>query len=178
MRRAGTLSAMLVLSFVGALQAQSPNASVTGRVTDTSKAAVEDAKVTLINKGTNIRYEGKTNETGSYYVTDLPIGTYSMEVEKTGFRTVIKPDVVLHVQDVLEINFDMALGSVSESITVEAGAPSIQLTTSSISAVVNSQRARLGISCDTATRRRLRSDSGNGRHKWQPNTRAWPADDH
>src|ERR1700674_1256498 len=142
MRRAVALSAILVLSFAGALQAQSPNASVTGRVTDPGKAAVLDAKVTLINKGTNIRYEGKTNETGSYYMADLPIGTYSMEVEKIGFRTVIKPDVVLHVQDALEINFEVALGSVAESITVESGAPVIQVTTSSIGSVVNSTTVR------------------------------------
>ena len=142
MRSAVVLSAILVLSFIGALHAQSPNASVTGRVTDASKAAIQDAKVTLINKGTNIHYESKTNETGSYYVADLPIGTYSMEVEKIGFRTVIKPDVILHVQDALEINFEVALGSVSESVTVEAGAPAIQLTTSSIGSVVNSTTVR------------------------------------
>jgi len=142
MPRAVALLAILVLSLAGALQAQSPNASVTGRVADPSKASVPDAKVTLINKGTNLRYQGVTNESGSYYITDLLPGTYRLEVNKIGFKTVIKPDIILHVQDVLEINFEMTLGSVVESITVEGGAPAIQTTTSSLSAVVNSTTVR------------------------------------
>jgi outer membrane receptor protein involved in Fe transport len=136
--KAAALALTLVLSPVGALQAQSTNATVTGRVTDPSKAVIADAKVTLISIATNLRYEGTTNATGTYYVTNLPARTYRMEVEKPGFKTVIKPDIVLHVQDVLELNFEMAVGSVAESITVEGGAPAIQLATSSVSAVVNS----------------------------------------
>lgn len=142
MSRAVALVAILVLCFAGALQAQSPNASVTGRVTDASKADILDAKVRLINKGTTIRYEAKTNETGSYYIADVPVGTYSMEVEKIGFRMVIKPEVVLHVQDAVEINFEMAVGSVVESVTVESGTPPIQLTTSAIQSVVSSTTIR------------------------------------
>ena len=46
-----------------------------------------------------------------------------MEVEKVGFKSVIKPDITLHVQDALQINFEMSLGSVSESITVPEGSP-------------------------------------------------------
>jgi hypothetical protein len=141
-RKVAVLTVTIVLSLVGALQAQSPNATVTGRVTDPSKAVIPDAKVTLINAGTNVLYHGTTSKTGSYYVTELPPGTYRLEVEKIGFRTVIQSDIVLHVQDVREVNFDMALGSVSESVTVEAGPPEVQLATSSISAVVNSITVR------------------------------------
>jgi hypothetical protein len=47
-------------------------------------------------------------------------------VEKFAFRTVVKPDVELHVQDVIALNFSMELGSVTQSVTVEAGAPLIQ----------------------------------------------------
>jgi Carboxypeptidase regulatory-like domain/TonB-dependent Receptor Plug Domain len=133
-----TVLAALVLACSGAIQAQNPNATVTGRVTDPSKATIVNVAVSLINTGTNIIYRGETNATGSYYVTDVPPGTYRMELEKPGFKTVIKPDIVLHVQDALEVNFEMALGSISQSVTVEAGAPTVQLTSSSISAVVTS----------------------------------------
>src|SRR5258708_26474353 len=137
MRRVAVLAA-LVLACSGTIQAQNPNATVTGRVTDPSKATIVNVAVSLINTGTNIIYKGETNATGSYYVTDVPPGTYRMELEKPGFKTVIKPDIVLHVQDALEVNFEMALGSISQSVTVEAGAPTVQLTSSSISAVVTS----------------------------------------
>jgi len=143
--KVAVLAVMTILFFLGlagALQAQTTNASVTGRVTDPSGAVVPGATVNLINTATGIRYGGKTNGTGSYYVRDLLPGTYRAEVEARGFRTVIKPGIVLHVQDVIEMNFEMALGSTSESVTVQAGTPTVQLVTSSIGAVVNSVTVR------------------------------------
>ncbi len=123
------------------VSAQSTSASLTGRVTDPEKRLIVDAKVVAINVGTNVRHEGATNGSGEYYVTNLPPGTYRIEVEKTGFRTVLKPDVVLHVQDTLEINFEMTLGSVSESITVTGGAPLLNTQDATVSTVVDRQFA-------------------------------------
>src|SRR5215469_15987381 len=91
------------LCFLGLLDAQSPNASLTGRFTDPSKAIIIEVRVAAINVGTNIRYETMTNGTGEYYIPNLPPGTYRIEAQKTGFNTVIKPDVVLHVQEAVEI---------------------------------------------------------------------------
>ena len=98
--------------------AQSTLASLTGRITDPNKAVINGATVTVINTGTGIHYQGLTNETGEYYVTDLPPGRYRIEVEKLGFKAVIQSGVILHVQDALEVNFEMTLGSASESVTV------------------------------------------------------------
>ena len=142
MKRLLTLIFLIVFSSVSALRAQTTNVSVTGRVDDPSKAAIAGVKVTLTNEETNLQFVGKTNDTGSYYVSDIPPGTYRMVIEKTGFRTLIKPGIVLHVQDALQIDFEMALGSVTETITVGGGAPTVQLTTSSISSVVTSTTVR------------------------------------
>ena len=60
---------------------------------------------------------------GVYNLPDLPPETYRLEIEKTGFKKLIKPDVVLPVQDALEIDFEMTVGSVTESITVQGGTP-------------------------------------------------------
>jgi outer membrane receptor protein involved in Fe transport len=71
----------------------------------------------------------------------VPPGNYRIEASKAGFKTVIKPDVILHVQDVVTINFDMVLGSAAESVTVEGGTPLINTSDASVSTVVDRQFA-------------------------------------
>ncbi len=100
-----------------------------------------EAKVIVINTGTRIRYETITNRIGSYYVTNLSPGKYRIEVEKLGFKAVIKADLVLHVQDVLEVNFEMMLGSASESVTVRGGAPLVDTESSTVGTVVEQRKA-------------------------------------
>jgi len=133
--------AIVVLSAVIPLCGQSTNASLTGRITDPSKAVIADARVTVINTSTRVHYEGVTNETGSYYVTNLPPGTYRIEVEKLGFKAVITSDVILHVQDALEVNFEMVLGSASESVTVQGGRPQLDTESSTVGTVVEQRKA-------------------------------------
>ncbi len=125
---------------VSPLRAQSTNASLTGRITDATKAVVPNVKVIVINTGTRVHYETVTNATGSYYVTNLPPGTYRIEVEKLGFKVVIKSDLVLHVQDALDINFEMVLGSATESVTVRGGAPLLDTESSTIGTVVEQRK--------------------------------------
>ena len=57
------------------------------------QGVVPDSKVIVINTGTRVHYDSVTNETGSYYVTNLPPGTYRIEVEKLGFKAVIKSGI-------------------------------------------------------------------------------------
>src|ERR1700736_3636433 len=133
--------AALMIFPVRSVIAQSSNASLTGRITDSSKAVTPDAKVIAINTGTRVRYETVTNETGSYYVTNLPPGTYRIEVEKLGFKAVLKTDIILHVQDTLEINFEMVLGSASESVTVRGGAPLLDTESSTMGTIVEQRKA-------------------------------------
>src|SRR6266446_743723 len=97
--RRGVRALLLSALLAGVLHAQSTSASLTGRITDPNKAVIRDAKVTAINTGTAIHYQGLTNETGAYYISDLPPGRYRIEVEKLGFKAVIQSGVILHVQD-------------------------------------------------------------------------------
>ncbi len=139
MRRVSALALLFLSSLTPVLRAQSINASLTGRITDPSKALIVDAKVAAISTGTNFRYETTTNASGEYYLANLPPASYRIEVEKPGFQKLIKPDVILHIQDALAIDFEMAVGSASESITVEGGAPLVNSESATVSTVVDSR---------------------------------------
>ena len=136
MRRALAFAALCLVSSPAA-RAQSTNATLTGRITDPSKAAIADAKIVVLNAATNLRYETTSNGSGEYYLTNLPPAAYRIEIEKSGFKKTIKPDVILHVQDALAIDFEMQLGSASESITVEGGAPLVNTESATVSTVID-----------------------------------------
>jgi len=136
-RRVPVLPFLLVVSFPSGLLAQSTNAGLTGRVTDPSRALIAGAKVSATNTATDFRYETTTNASGEYTLANLSPDSYRLEIEKTGFKKLIKPDVILHVQDSLEINFEMAIGSASESVTVESGAPLVNTESATVSTVVD-----------------------------------------
>jgi hypothetical protein len=140
MRILPVLLLLFFSSYPAVLRAQSTNGTVSGRVTDPGKAVISDAKVAAINEGTNVRYENASNDAGEFYLTNLPPGNYRIEIEKAGFRKLFKPEVILHVQDVLEIDIEMTLGSGSESITVEGGAPLVETASSEIGGLVNSRQ--------------------------------------
>ena len=88
----------------------------------------------IVNDATGVQYFGKSNEEGVYVVRNLPPGPYRLQVGKTGFKTIIKPDVVLNVEDALAINFTLPIGAASEIVTVEGGTPMINTTNTNASA--------------------------------------------
>ena len=86
MRRVAALFILFVFFSSGVLRAQSTNASLTGQVVDQSKSVIPDSKVTLTNKGTNLKYAGTTNQDGIYYVRDYPLANTAWKSKKLGSR--------------------------------------------------------------------------------------------
>jgi len=139
-RRPYVLFAVLfLLTPTPGLRAQSTSGSISGRATDPSRARIAEAKIAAVKAGTNARYETTTNGTGEYFLPSLPPGRYRIEVEKDGFRNLLKPDVIIHVQDALAIDFEMQVGSASNSITVEAGAPLLNTNDATVSTLVDNR---------------------------------------
>jgi hypothetical protein len=117
--------------------AQSPNGTINGIVLDPSGAAIPGAEVVVINDGTGAQYTTRANGMGIYVVSNLPPGPYRIQVSNSGFKTIIKPDIVVHVQDAIAINFTLPIGSASEIVTVQGGAPLINTENATLSTVVD-----------------------------------------
>ncbi|HKF01110.1 MAG TPA: TonB-dependent receptor [Candidatus Sulfotelmatobacter sp.] len=133
------LQVACLLAYTGVLCGQSTNASLSGRVTDTSKARIVAAQIIVVSLDTNTRYQTETNAIGEYFLTNLPPGGYHIEVEKEDFKTLVKPDVILHVQDVLNIDFAMPVGPASETIRVESGAPLLNTSDATVSTLIDNR---------------------------------------
>jgi hypothetical protein len=121
--------------------AADPTATLAGRVDDPTGGVVPGTKVQATNVDTNVSYHGETNDVGAYRISGLPPGRYRMIIEKAGFAKIVKPGIELHVQDVITVNFQMRVGSVSESVTVESGAQMIDTESSAVGTVVDREFA-------------------------------------
>ena len=128
---------MLVLP----LHAQSPNGVLNGQVVDPSSSVIVGAEVLAVNDLTGLQYSTKTDGEGLYVLRNLPPGPYRLQVSKFGFKTIIKPDIILRVQDALALNFTLPVGSFSEVVTVEGGAPLVNTESAAVSTVVDRQFA-------------------------------------
>jgi hypothetical protein len=131
----------VIASLIGVAVGQSPNGTVSGLVLDPSGRAIPGAGVLIVSDVTGVKYPGATNGEGIYAVPNLPPGTYRIQVSKRGFKTLIKPDVMLNVQTAAAINFTLPLGAVSEVVTVEGGAPLINTESATVSTVIDRQFA-------------------------------------
>jgi Carboxypeptidase regulatory-like domain/TonB dependent receptor/TonB-dependent Receptor Plug Domain len=125
--------------FIHSSFAQSPSGTISGIVTDPSGAAIAEAEILVVNDTTRVQYPGRTNQEGIYLVSNLPPGSYRLQVSKLGFKTIIKPDVTLNVQDALALNFSLPLGAVSEVVTIQGGAPLVNTETASVGTVIDRQ---------------------------------------
>lgn len=97
--------AVLLLAF--SLLAQTPNGSINGIVLDSTNRAIAGADVLVINDVTGVKYSSKSNDEGIYVVPNLPPGPYRLQVAKPGFKTLIKPDIILFAKHQLNYLADI-----------------------------------------------------------------------
>jgi hypothetical protein len=141
-RRMKRLIILLLYGFwlsISLVNAQSTNATLSGGVTDPAGTFIVGAEIDIANDTTGVVYSAKTNSSGIYYLSVLPPGQYHVQVSKIGFKTLIKPDVVLNVQSALSLNFSLPVGATSESITVDAVSSSLNTNDASVSTVIDRQ---------------------------------------
>ncbi|MDZ4800840.1 MAG: carboxypeptidase regulatory-like domain-containing protein [Bryobacteraceae bacterium] len=132
-------TALLCLWTTVALFAQSTGtASLVGSVTDSSGAAVPNAKISVRNQESAFVYDSSATENGSYYIPNLNLGTYSITVEAAGFKTAVQRDIVLRINETPRINIQLEVGSVTESVNIQSKAPLLETETAGVGGVLES----------------------------------------
>src|SRR5580692_9688012 len=121
--------------------AQSETATVSGQVVDPSGLNITGAQVKLVDIDRDTSTSVVTNNTSLYIFPSVRPGRYRMEVTVAGFKVVNVTGLIVNVQDHIEQNFRLQVGSVMESVTVTAGAPLVNTTDATVSTVVDRQFA-------------------------------------
>jgi len=112
-----------VLAMASGASGQEVTGSISGTITDLSGANVKGAVVTLTNtdRGQDMRTI-TTGPSGFFTATSLPLGTYTVRVTAGGFKTEIITGLVLHANDALTVNRQLAVGSTDQEVTITADA--------------------------------------------------------
>jgi hypothetical protein len=109
--------------FAGLVSAQGGTATLSGRVTDTSGAVIPSARIVVTNVNTNVSYPTDSNPDGLFNLPSLPPGTYQISVVKQGFQSLVRGPVELTVAEQVAIDFQLQVGVMAQTVTVQAGAP-------------------------------------------------------
>jgi len=125
-----------------ALHAQTYYGTIVGNVTDSSGAAVADAKVTVIDKATNNTFTAVTTQQGSYSVAQLAVGVYDVHIEAGNFKEFIATGVEVHVSTNTSVNATLQVGAVSEKVTVQADAVQVETTSAAVGEVISGTQVR------------------------------------
>lgn len=120
------LAAIAFLAFLPAANAQLYTGSVSGVVTDPSKAAVPGANVSLVDVEKGFVYPAKTNQEGRYVLRDVPPGTYRLSVEAVGFETQRRDRLKLDVNQNISFDFSMKIGTKTQVVEVVASGVHLQ----------------------------------------------------
>jgi hypothetical protein len=137
------LLCVLAAPLMTGLLAQDINSTIEGTVLDPSGASVPKAKVTVTNTDRNqVLRVLTTDASGVYSAPFLPIGTYSVKAEASGFKTNTRTDIVLNVNDVLKINLVMEVGAVTETVEVREAATAVELGTAASATTIEGTQVR------------------------------------
>jgi len=114
-------------------------ATIVGTVTDTNRTVVPNAKITVTQKETGLTRRVTTNDRGVYVVPSLPVGTYAVTAEMSGFKRKTLTEIVLQVNQEPRIDLELEVGQVSETITVTGQAPLLQAENASVGQVIDNR---------------------------------------
>ena len=146
--RSIAISGMIVLLFAflasvstPAAMAQTFRGSIQGTIMDSSGAAVPGAQVKVFSASTGLQRTLTGNEQGEYVASELPLGTYSVTVEKKGFRTTTLTQIPVSVGSPTRADVKLAAGAVSEVIEVNASVPMVETASNTMGGTIEAVEA-------------------------------------
>jgi hypothetical protein len=140
----GALALVLASACISpsSIYAQLLQGVVEGNVTDASGAAVPGAQVTVTNEQTGQSRSGETNEVGAYSFPTVSVGLYSVRVSMDGFQTAQQTGIDVRPNAVTRVNINLQVGQVSETVTVEAIAATLQTDRAEVRQEVTEQQLK------------------------------------
>ncbi|MGH9788252.1 MAG: carboxypeptidase regulatory-like domain-containing protein, partial [Candidatus Acidiferrales bacterium] len=137
------MAALILAVVVSALatSAQTFRGSVSGTVTDSTGAVVPGARVVVKNVDTGLEREAQTDDTGYYVVTELPIGNYSVTVEKEGFQRAVVSSVRVDVAAERRVDLALSPGALTQTTEVVGTVPLVDTTTNVLGGTIVAKQA-------------------------------------
>jgi len=136
---AAVLALLLIVFCSGPVHGQVVGGTISGRVTDISGAAIANAKVSIQNIATDVATTVTTNQQGIFTAPNLLPGDYEARVSAMGFQTSVQNNITLTVGAQQSLNFTMKVGTINETVEVNAVSSDLQLASSTISGVEDSK---------------------------------------
>src|SRR5262245_6638468 len=140
-RTMALLIALCAIALAGTpAAAQQTTGNIQGRITDAQKAAIPGVTVTAKNAATGYSRSEVTDAEGLYRLASLPLGTYELRAELSGFAPYVNKNVEVNVGQTTDVNVDLKVAGVSESVQVTAESPLIQTGNSAVGGVVDTTK--------------------------------------
>jgi hypothetical protein len=138
-----SLAAIIICGLSGAAFAQETTGNIVGTVIDSAGAAVSNATITVADAEKKVVARTvQSNESGEFSIPNLAIGTYDVTVEAPNFKKQVQTGVKVEVGERQPLTVTLTPGNISEVVTVDASPVAVELTTPTVSSVVNGDQAR------------------------------------
>jgi hypothetical protein len=142
-RKLGLQALLLLVAlglFVGVHAQVSTVGSISGTVRDPQGAAVPNAVVTVTEETTSATRTVTTNDQGFYSIPSLPVGRYTISASPTGFKKTVNSGIELHIGDKLNVDLNLEVGAVGETVTVTGEASLVQTRSADVSSLVTQKQ--------------------------------------
>ncbi|MEA2257987.1 MAG: hypothetical protein QOJ51_812 [Acidobacteriaceae bacterium] len=132
--------ALVLLLLAGAASAQVSTASVNGVIRDPGGAVIPGAIIVLQNTATSVQHQSVSNNSGAYVILDITPGRYTIQASASGFNPQKVSEFVLAVDQTATFDFNLALGSQKEFVTVDATAAQLNVTSAGLGTVIETKQ--------------------------------------